>query len=181
MIDITNPAELRELMAKVTPGPWKVDTEYMTEPGYGKYVEQQWVYKEEPADPVEDDPDDEPGMIHYTIARLNWRNPITANTAFIALSREALPYWIERAEQAESELDERRELQEAQSRAIVREQKRAEQAERAVERLVNRVIEAEECTGGIPQGQAPCDAESEFYAGKACATCWLAWAMKEDE
>lgn len=71
------------------------------------------------------------------------------------------------------ELDERRELQEAQSKAIVREQTRTEKAERAIARLVEELIV--DCPPQPPKGQ-PCCKTTDQYGGDICRACWTQWA-----
>lgn len=75
---------------------------------------------------------------------------ISKNADFIALAREALLYWLEQAEQNE----------------------------RIIYQLADRLISENECPPGIIQGQAPCDAGNGFFAGIMCEFCWREWAIK---
>jgi hypothetical protein len=77
MINYKDPAELRELMEKVTPGPWvAVQGQcWRVEPNIFNGCNEPWE---------------------------GWyEEPCAEDAQFIALSREALPYWIQQAEAAE--------------------------------------------------------------------------------
>ncbi len=67
-----------------TRGPWKVEKLYHEDPGFEQYIKSAAVVDED-----------------STIVANNWSNPLEANLDFIALSRQALPYWIKRAREAE--------------------------------------------------------------------------------
>ena len=73
-----------------TPGPWQVEKYYHEEP-YEQYIKSAAVVNKD-----------------YTITRNNWSNPLEADLDFIALAREALPYWIKRAQELEKKLKERK-------------------------------------------------------------------------
>lgn len=78
MIDYTDPGKLRELLEKVTPGPW-MPKELESPVGYARWEITFNADGELVAENVYDD----------------------ADAQYIAAAREALPYWIERAYQAE--------------------------------------------------------------------------------
>ena len=69
-----------------TPGPWQVEKYYHEEP-YEQYIKSAAIVDED-----------------STITRNDWSNPLEADLDFIALAREALPYWIKRAQELEKVL-----------------------------------------------------------------------------
>lgn len=83
MIDYKNPAALRELMEKVTEGPW-VAKNYCPE-----------LNKTDS------------GSVETQDGKhlLRWWGSSFVDAHFAALSREALPYWIARAEKAEQAVE----------------------------------------------------------------------------
>jgi len=58
-----------------TKGLWKVETEYMSEEGYGQYIKRQEIIKH--------DKD-----VTYVIVRINWCNPVEANSNLLAAAPE---------------------------------------------------------------------------------------------
>ena len=60
---------------KYTKGPWKVETEHMSEEGYEEFIKRQSIIKRD-----ED--------VTYTIANINWCNPVEANTNLMAAAPE---------------------------------------------------------------------------------------------
>ena len=126
MIDYKNPAELRELMERVTEGPW-VAKNYCPE-----------LNKTDS------------GSVETQDGKhlLSWWGSRFADAHFAAISREALPYWIERATQAE----------------------------RAVERLADLLANEELCPQECENTAiGPDTAEDERV--QICRECWLTRAM----
>lgn len=82
-----------EVCEKATPGPWKVETQYYTEPGYEQYVKNQRICT--PRELVENEGEG-PYTVSYTIARIDWSDPVEANAEFISLARTTLPELVER-------------------------------------------------------------------------------------
>lgn len=79
-----------------TPGPWEVETEYMAEPGYEQFIKCQRIVT-----PVEEGENGD--LVRYTVANINWCNPVEANAHLIAAAPdmyEALVDSIEAMEYA---------------------------------------------------------------------------------
>ena len=68
-------------MREFTPGPWEVITEYMKEKGYEGFVKRQAVVRREKGEFQGED-------TLWTIAEMNWSNPVEANAHLIAAAPE---------------------------------------------------------------------------------------------
>jgi hypothetical protein len=85
--EMRNAKEDLRICNAATPGPWMVKKYYHEEPGFEQYIKSVAVVNKD-----------------YTITRNNWSNPSRADLDFIAMAREALPYWIKRAQELEKKL-----------------------------------------------------------------------------
>lgn len=125
MIDYKNAAQMRELMERVTPGPWvAVQGQcWRVEPNIFNGCNEPWE---------------------------GWyEEPCAEDAQFIAISREALPYWIERAEAAE----------------------------RAVGELITQVVKLYHCPP--ISKRIYCQSSTKETRVEECTVCWREWAMKE--
>jgi hypothetical protein len=90
-----------EICEKATPGKWEVRTVYHEDSEYSKFIKSQEIVS------MKDD-----GNV-YVLARINWSNPVEANAQLMAISREALPYYIKRCMELEEQVRQMRELLES--------------------------------------------------------------------
>ncbi len=94
--------ELLELSARASKGPWEVETVYMEEPGYEEFIKRQAVTT---APEIVTEDRGESYEAKYTIARMDWSNPVTANAELMAAACNLLPAlaesWLEMAGEVE--------------------------------------------------------------------------------